>query len=260
MHRNCLCRQLLRFACAFGHQPQPPGKTVAAYSGNLQTSIQPELNEYFSNSGIVSSIALFELPQAGKTVSKRLSETSRKVCTPSFTAKGHTPPTLCPINEPTCSTVSIFAFVLKKSRYFLLSIFASPAITIKTGFSSTEKESVFAILQPWVFSAMAASSTVALDSASSSMRESIPDWAKYFFTFSKDIVLPSAVHYSEKQKVLHFTCLISRYSTNQKFLTAENMKNRRRKTLKIAIFRDRNCLKKLSLESTFMGDKNGIYE
>ena len=37
--------------------------------------------------------ALFELPAAGYTISKRLSETSRYMLTPSFTAKGHTPPT-----------------------------------------------------------------------------------------------------------------------------------------------------------------------
>lgn len=41
------------------------------YSQPLHTSTQAEKPEYFSSSGIVSSIALFALPQAGKTVRKR---------------------------------------------------------------------------------------------------------------------------------------------------------------------------------------------
>ncbi len=43
----------------------------------LATSIQPIKPEYFSISGIVSSIALLLLPQAGNTVSKRLRLSSR---------------------------------------------------------------------------------------------------------------------------------------------------------------------------------------
>ena len=43
----------------------------------LQTSIQASYPEYVSNSAIVSSIALLPLPQAGKTVVNRFSETSR---------------------------------------------------------------------------------------------------------------------------------------------------------------------------------------
>lgn len=47
------------------------------YSGRTQTSIQDLKFESFSSSAIVSSIALFELPHAGNTVSKRLSDSSR---------------------------------------------------------------------------------------------------------------------------------------------------------------------------------------
>lgn len=41
------------------------------YSQPLHTSTQAENPEYFSSSGIVSSIALLALPQAGNTVLKR---------------------------------------------------------------------------------------------------------------------------------------------------------------------------------------------
>ena len=47
------------------------------YCQPLQTSIQSRLLEYCSSWSIVSSIALLLLPQAGKTVSNRLRETSR---------------------------------------------------------------------------------------------------------------------------------------------------------------------------------------
>lgn len=43
----------------------------------LHTSIHATKPEYFSNSSIVSSIALLLLPQAGKTVLKRFRELSR---------------------------------------------------------------------------------------------------------------------------------------------------------------------------------------
>ena len=44
---------------------------------SLQTSTQPSKREYRSSSAIVSSMALLLLPQAGKTVSNRLSDSSR---------------------------------------------------------------------------------------------------------------------------------------------------------------------------------------
>ena len=47
------------------------------YSGSLQTSTQVLPSAIFSNSPRESSIALLELPQAGKTVSKRLRDSSR---------------------------------------------------------------------------------------------------------------------------------------------------------------------------------------
>ena len=51
-------------------------------------------------------IALLELPQAGKTVVNRFKDTSRYTSTPSFTAKGHTPPTACPIKVSASSQES----------------------------------------------------------------------------------------------------------------------------------------------------------
>ena len=44
---------------------------------SLHTSTHPSNFEYCSSSGIVSSMALFALPAAGKTVSKRLSDSSK---------------------------------------------------------------------------------------------------------------------------------------------------------------------------------------
>ena len=43
----------------------------------LQTSTHPNEPEYFSNSGILSSIALLPLPHAGKTLSNRFNDSSR---------------------------------------------------------------------------------------------------------------------------------------------------------------------------------------
>ena len=48
--------------------------------------------EYSKSWSQVTSMAEFELPQAGNTVSKRLRDTSQYVFTPSGRAKGHTPP------------------------------------------------------------------------------------------------------------------------------------------------------------------------
>ena len=42
-------------------------------------------------------MALLLLPAAGYTVSKRFRDSSRYTFTPSFTPKGHTPPTVWPI-------------------------------------------------------------------------------------------------------------------------------------------------------------------
>jgi len=51
--------------------------TKQPHSRGLQTSTQAAKPEYLSSSGIVSSMALFPLPQAGKTVSKRRRDSSR---------------------------------------------------------------------------------------------------------------------------------------------------------------------------------------
>ena len=69
---------------------------------------------------------------------------------------------------------SIFAFAWKRARYFALSIFASPAVTTRIGVSPTISASVFAMRHGSQPSAFAARATVALDSPSSRMRESIP--------------------------------------------------------------------------------------
>lgn len=130
----------------------------------LQTSIHSTKFEYFSSSGIVSSIALLLLPQAGKTVLNLFSDSSRYTVTPSLIPKGQTPPIPCPIRSFTSSGFSILAFAPKKDLYLWLSIFASPAVTIKIALSPSIKDNVFAMRHGSVFRACAASSTVALDS------------------------------------------------------------------------------------------------
>ena len=55
--------------------------------------------------------SLLALPQAGYTTSNRLRDSSRYTDTPSFTPKGHTPPTLWPTISVTSSKDSILAFV-----------------------------------------------------------------------------------------------------------------------------------------------------
>ena len=65
-------------------------------SGSLQTSIHSIAFEYLNNSSKLSSIALFPLPTAGKTVVKRLRLSSRYTSMPSFMPNGQTPPTGCP--------------------------------------------------------------------------------------------------------------------------------------------------------------------
>ena len=137
------------------------------YSQFLQTSTQSMGLEYCCNSGIVSSIALLELPHAGKTVSNRFSDISRYTFTSLFTANGHTPPTACPTIRSTSSGESIFAFRPNCALYFALSIFASPAVTTRTASPFIIKESVFAILCGSQCSASAASCTVALDTSNS---------------------------------------------------------------------------------------------
>ena len=60
--------------------PDFSGAPCILYSAScqsLQTSTQPSKREYRSSSAIVSSMALLLLPQAGKTVSNRLSDSSR---------------------------------------------------------------------------------------------------------------------------------------------------------------------------------------
>lgn len=59
----------------------------------LHTSTHFKDFENSSSSGIVNSIALFPLPQAGKTVTNRFRDSSKYTLTPSLTANGHTPPT-----------------------------------------------------------------------------------------------------------------------------------------------------------------------
>lgn len=61
----------------------------------------------FSNSSIDISIALLVAPQAGNTVSKFFSDSSRYTSTPSFNAKGHTPPTGWPIFYSTSVAATI---------------------------------------------------------------------------------------------------------------------------------------------------------
>ena len=59
---------------------------------SLQTSTQRCAAAYFSSSGMVSWIALLELPQAGYTVSNRRSDSSKNTRTPALMPNGHTPP------------------------------------------------------------------------------------------------------------------------------------------------------------------------
>ena len=55
-------------------------------------------------------MAELPLPQAGNTVWNRFRLSSRKVRTPSFTTKGHTPPTGWPMSSSTWAGESILAF------------------------------------------------------------------------------------------------------------------------------------------------------
>ena len=111
------------FACSFHHNI-------------LQTSIHFIKPEHSSNSSKESSIALFGLPHAGNTVLKRLSDTSKYVSTPTFIAKGQTPPIVCPTKGSASSKDNIFAFVSNRALYLALSILASPGATINITSSS----------------------------------------------------------------------------------------------------------------------------
>ena len=65
----------------------------ASRAGSLQTSTHAAALEYFSSSSRVNSIALLELPQAGKTVSNRFSDSSQYISTSSREIpNAHTPP------------------------------------------------------------------------------------------------------------------------------------------------------------------------
>ena len=160
-------------------------KIFRHYSGSFETSTQSMLPDNSKSSSGVNSIAEFELPHAGKTVEKRLKDSSQKTFTQSFSIpKGQTPPILCPVNSTTSSGVSILAFSPKVWRNFLLSILASPAAQTRIHPLSVLKESVLQILAPSVFKALAASSTVALDTENSKISPSRPKFLKYSFTFS----------------------------------------------------------------------------
>ena len=76
--------------------------------------------------------------------------------------RGRRPPTPCPIKGSTSSGEIILAFVPNCARYLALSIFASPAATIKIGSPSAKNDSVFAIRQGSQPNAWAANATVAL--------------------------------------------------------------------------------------------------
>ena len=67
----------------------------------------------------------------------------------------------------TSSRASIFALVLKVSLYLRLSILTSPAVTIKIARSLILKDNVLAIRSGAQFKALAASSTVALETSNS---------------------------------------------------------------------------------------------
>ena len=82
------------------------------------------------------------------------------------------------------------ALTPKRALYLALSTLASPAAQIRMAFPFAWKDRVFTMRQPSVFSAFAASSTVALDTGNSRIRCSIPKDAKYCLTFSIDIVSP----------------------------------------------------------------------
>src|SRR5690606_32651066 len=97
----------------------------------LQTSTHAFADENCSNSSNVSSIAEFVLPQAGYTFSNRFNETSRNTSKSFFKPKGQTPPTGCPVCSSTSSGDSMRALNVNVSRNFLLSIFASPAVTTR---------------------------------------------------------------------------------------------------------------------------------
>lgn len=133
---------------------------------SLQTSTQPALLECFSSSAKDKWTELHELPAAGKTLSKRFKDISKYTFTPGLTAKGQTPPGVCPVYSSTLSAGIIFAFWENASLYFLLSTFASPAITMSTGSLSIKNDKVFAICFSRHPSASAASITVALDFSS----------------------------------------------------------------------------------------------
>lgn len=76
----------------------------------LHTSIQPRAREQVSSSAQESSIAELLLPQAGKTVAKRFSDSSSQMRTAGFViANGQTPPIAWPVRAITSSGESIRA-------------------------------------------------------------------------------------------------------------------------------------------------------
>ncbi len=123
-------------------------------------------------------MALLELPQAGNTVSNRLSDSSSHTSTPSFTAKGQTPPTAWPTSSTACSGVSILALRPNCALNLALSMRASPAATTSRGHAGPMKERVLAMRLPSQPSASAASSTVALETSNSRTRSASPTDAK----------------------------------------------------------------------------------
>ena len=158
----------------------------------LHTSIQASQPEARSSSGSVSSTALLLLPQAGYTRSNRFRDSSRYTFTPSFTPKGHTPPTACPMRCSATSAASIRGFFPNRALNLGLAMRASPAHTTRATRSPRSNDSVLAMRAGSQPTASAARSTVALDTSNSITSPSRPNRARWAFARSRDIVAPFA--------------------------------------------------------------------
>ena len=141
----------------------------------MHTSTQPRARENVSSSSQLSSIAELELPHAGSTVPNLLSDSSSHTSTLSLISNGQTPPTAYPVISNARSGVSIRALRPNRALNAALSMRASPAATISMQSLSPSNDSVLAMRAASTPAALAAKSTVALDSSNSIMRPSAPN-------------------------------------------------------------------------------------